>query len=146
MSYVLSGYGFFNVPDLFNKGSPEFSKHRDPFLFSIYVRVKKKADLSAVKGEIFKELEKAGNELISETKLREIQSKIRYSFAMALDKPLRVGFSLSGFLSLTGNPHTLNEYYATLEKVAPEEVRATAKRIFSGTNRTVVTLSHGEKK
>ena len=43
----------------------------------------------------------------------------------------------------TGRLETVNEYYATLQRVTPEDVRAAARRWLEDGGKTVVTLVEG---
>ncbi len=123
----------------------DFGDTRDPSLLTIDAVLKKSEDLPYVEGEIRKELDRLQTELLPADKLAEVKSNVKYSFAAGLDTTDGVAGTLAFYLSLTGDPGTVNKLFGLYERVRPEDIRAMAQKYFLETNGTVVTLTGGSK-
>jgi zinc protease len=121
-----------------------FSDHRDPYLLTFDAVVKNAEDLAYVEGEIFKAIEQAKNEMQDEAILADVRSNLRYSFGNALGTTDGVAGLLASFLSLTGDPATLNKVFRLYDQVTPQIMQEMAQKYFLKTNSTVVTLSGGK--
>lgn len=121
--------------------SANFSDHRDPYLLTFNSVVKKDEDLPYVEDEIFKELEKLKNEVLSEEILAEVKSNLKYSFANAMATTDGVAGSLAQYINLAADPETANKLFALYERVTTKDILEMAKKYFAKTNSTVVTLS-----
>lgn len=115
----------------------------DPSLFRIYTRVKKDDDLERVKQEIFNAIEKVKNEPISPKKLNDVLSNMKYSFLHSLDNANAIASTLAYYVSVTGNPHSLDEFYTTLTSLNPYDIQNAAKKFFVKDKRNIVTLTSG---
>ncbi len=115
----------------------------DPSLFRIYTRVKKDDDLERVKQEIFNAIEKLKNEPISPKKLNDVLSNMKYSFLHSLDNANAIASTLAYYVSVTGNPHSLDEFYTTLTSLNPYDIQNAAKKFFVREKRNIVTLTSG---
>lgn len=120
-------------------GSPNFA--RDPNLITLSASVVKKEDLQYVKDEILKAVEELKNQPLDPKKLQETQSRIKYSFAMSQDNPDAIANSLARFIWLTGNPESLNNFFALYEQVTPADIMEVAKRYFVDSRLTIGTIS-----
>jgi zinc protease len=116
---------------------------RDPTLFTILVRLRDAKDFDLIEREIYQTLEEASKQAIEASRLEDIKSHLRYSFAP--DTTDEVARSLGTYLELTGDPQALNQMYATYARVTPEDVQRVSGKYFDKTNRSVVTLSSEEK-
>ncbi len=121
-----------------------FSDHRDPYLLTFNAVVKKEEDLPYVEEEIFKAIEQVKNELLADDILADVRSNLKYSFGSALGTTDGVAGMLASFLSLTGDPATLNKVFRLYEQVTPQIMLEMAQRFLRKTNSTVVTLSGGK--
>jgi zinc protease len=121
-----------------------FADRRDPYLLTFNSVVKNEKDLSYVEEEIFKELERLKTEPVSEEKLAEIKSNLKYSFANSLGTTDGVAGSLAFYINLTTDPGSVNKMFDLFERVTPQDIMAMAKKYFNKSNSTVVTLTGGE--
>ena len=103
----------------------------------------KEEDLSYVEAEIFKAIELTKNTPQAEDILADVRSNLKYSFGNALGTTDGVAGLLASFLSLTGDPATLNNVFRLYEQVTPQVMQEMAGKYFLKTNSTVVTLSGG---
>ena len=125
------------IADVLTGGAED---HRDPYLFTWLARAKQEADLPRIEAEVTAALDLMTREPVPVERLKRARSHLRYAFAMHLDTPGAVARSLAHYLSLTGDPGTINRLYALYETVTPEQVRDAARRVFTPSGRTVVTL------
>ncbi|MGB6334958.1 MAG: pitrilysin family protein [Thermoanaerobaculia bacterium] len=124
--------------------SGSYNDHRDPYLFMIYSRVKSEDLMDDVQAAIDKAIADLQKNQVDPEKLERIKSPLRYSFALSLDSPNAISGTVTNYLSLTGDPLTVNEVYAQYQKVTPADIQRVAKEVFKPTNYTVVTLSYTE--
>jgi len=124
--------------------SGSYSDHRDPYLFMIYSRVKSEDLMDDVQAAIGKAIADLQEKPVDPERLERIKSHLRYSFALSLDSPNAISGTVTNYLSLTGDPLTVNQVYAQYQKVTPADIQRVAKEIFKPTNYTVVTLSYTE--
>ncbi|UCE21149.1 MAG: insulinase family protein [Candidatus Aminicenantes bacterium] len=120
-----------------------FADRRDPYLLTFNATLKDEKDLAYVEQEIFDELERLKNELVSEELLAEIKSNMKYSFASALGTTDGIASVLAQYINLTTDPGTVNKLFDLFEKVTPEDIQNMCQKYFKKTNSTVVTLSGG---
>ncbi len=151
---VLLRYLFSSTSDLYEKlvvkeqrarsigGGAQLS--RDPNLISIGASVVKAADMQYVKDEIQKALEDAKTKPIDPKKLADIKSFLKYSFAMRFDSPDQIASGLAQFIWLSGNPESLNNYYALFDKVTAQDIMNAAKKYFIPETLTISTIGPGE--
>jgi zinc protease len=124
--------------------SGSYSDHRDPYLFMIYGRIKSEDLVDDVQAAIGKAIADLQKNPVDPEKLERIKSHLRYSFALSLDSPNAISGTVTNYLSLNGDPLTVNELYSQYQKVTPADIQRVAKEIFKPTNYTVVTLSYTE--
>jgi zinc protease len=121
-----------------------FGDRRDPYLLTFNAVVKNDKDLANVEEEIFKELERLKTEPVSEEKLADIKSNLKYSFANSLGTTDGIAGSLAFYINLTTDPGSVNNLFDLFERVTPQDIMAMAKKYFEKSNSTVVTLTGGE--
>jgi len=121
-----------------------FADRRDPYLLIFNSVVKNEKDLAYVEEEIFNALERLKTEPVSEEKLTDIKSNLKYSFANSLGTTDGVAGSLAFYINLTTDPGSVNKMFDLFERVTPQDIIAMAKKYFKKSNSTVVTLTGGE--
>jgi len=114
---------------------------RDPYLYSISASVVNEDDMQYVKDEVDKVLEQLKTEPVDAALLAETKSKLKYSAAMGMDSPSSIADNLAYFIWISGNPESLNEIYATYDKVSEEDIMAAAKKYFVPAHLTISTIS-----
>jgi zinc protease len=125
------------------EGSWEF--HRDPGLYLVLARVAKPEKAGEIQSMIVKALEELKTAPISEKRLNDIKSNLKYSFLSRLNTADRVAGSVAYYVNLTGSWQAIDELYATYDSLTPADIQNAAGRVFTESNRTVVTLSRKEK-
>ena len=119
-----------------------YSDHRDPYLFTIFGRIKSEEALPKVRAAIAEEIAKLQTEKVDAERLERIKSHLRYQFALGLDSPDSVAFTIAGYLVLTGDPYSVNRVFEQYQKVSPEDVQRIAREVFTESKLTAVTLTH----
>lgn len=128
--------------DFINGDAPD---RRDPFLFIIMARIKNESLIDSVKNEIFNAIEELKTKPVSKKRLDEVKSYLKYSFAMSLDNPNSVAYTVGHYFQLTGDPESVNELYALYDKITPQDIMKTAQKYLTPQNRTIVTLTEEKK-
>ncbi len=114
---------------------------RDPGMFIIFTRIKDANRIEYVKNEIYAAIEKAKTTPVTKQQLDDIKSFMKYSYAMGLNNADAIANSLSHYVSMTGDPESVNRTYALYDKVTPDDITMVAKKYFGANNRTVVLLT-----
>jgi zinc protease len=114
---------------------------RDPFLISVEAALVKKEDMQYVKDEIVKAIEAFKETGSDEAMLAKTKSRLKYSFAMGIDNPSMIANSLCSYISLTGDPESLNRLYAMYDKVTNEDLKRVASTYFVPNTLTIATIS-----
>jgi zinc protease len=118
---------------------------RDPNLISIVASIVKPEDMQYVKDEIVKTLEAAKITPVDAKKLADTKSRIKYSFAMGLDNPDDIAGTVAQFIWLTGNPESVNNFYALYEKVTAQDIMRVAQKYFVPQTLTVATIGPNDE-
>jgi zinc protease len=122
--------------------SGDASFHRDPYLFTVFSRVKSDDLVPKVEQRIAAHVEKLKEEPVDAARLERVKSHLRYQFALGLDTPGAVGFAAAEMVNLTGGVAPLNTLYHQYQQVTPADVQRVARQVFRPSNETVVTLAH----
>lgn len=148
---VLSTIVFSETSDLYKKLVLEEQKvrfisggafdSRDPNLFSIQASLIKNEDMQYVEDEIVKALENVKANGVDEKVLSDTKSNLKYRFAMSIDNPDAIANSICHYISLTGDPETVNRLYALYDKVTVQDVKDVANKYFVPTGLTIATIS-----
>jgi len=114
---------------------------RDPYLFTIQASAVDKNDLQYIKDEVTKAIENIINNGVDDKLLADTKSNLKYSFAMAIDNPDRVASTLCHYISLTGDPESINRVYDMYEKVSVNDIKTIAEKYFDPASLTIATIS-----
>lgn len=121
------------------------SDSRDPNLFVIQASLVDKADMQTVKDEIVKALETVKTEGLDPQRLADIQSNLKYSFAMSIDNPDSIARSLAHYVSLTNDPESINRLYVQYDNVSVDDIKRITSHYFVNTALTIATISEDEQ-
>ena len=120
---------------------PDFSNQMDPELFVVYARIKDPKDVDYVRDQIVSTFKRFTTEPIPAAKLDATRSRLRYSFAMAMDSSNAIASTLAPFVSLRRSPETIDKLAALMDTITPQDVRDMAAKYFRDESRTIVTLA-----
>ena len=118
---------------------------RDPNLISVSAVIVNAKDMQYVKDEITKVLESAKTTPVDTKKLADTKSNFKYSFAMNLESPDDLAGALGRFTWLTGNPESINSFYALYGNITPQDITNAANKYFITTGLTIGTISGADE-
>jgi zinc protease len=118
---------------------------RQPFLFEIGASLYDKKDMQYVKNEIVNALSLIKKEGVSAQRLANIKSRLKYSFAMSIDKPSVLANILSGYIQLTDDPESLNKLYRQYDKVSQADLISVITSYFTPQTLTIGTISDAKR-
>jgi zinc protease len=122
-----------------------YPDHVDPYLFTVYARVKNKADMEAVREDILSTLAGFRDTLVPADRLEAVKKHLRYQFALGMDSSEAIADTLARYIALRRTPETLNRVYELYAQITPEELRTVARKLFQEDGRTTVTLTGASK-
>jgi zinc protease len=116
----------------------------DPYLFSVWARLKKPADLDSVRQDILATLETFKEKPVEAQRLEDVKRHLRYSFALSLNNSETVAGLVARYVALRRTPETINRLYDLYERITPEDIRSVARKYLVDNGRTIVTLTGGK--
>ncbi|CAB9509548.1 Uncharacterized zinc protease [Seminavis robusta] len=115
---------------------------KDPALFMIEANVANIDSLWYVRDEILKALAQLRTETVSNQALDRVKSNLKYGAAMGFISTDAIADDIQYYVSLTGNPDSINQLYALYDKVTPETLLAVANKYFTDDHLATISLSH----
>ncbi len=114
--------------------------NRDMPLFEVLARVKKETDIDSIRDDIYATIRTFQTVPVDAQRLSDLKRRQRYQFLMGLDTPDRVAGGLARFAAISGGIEVVEDYFAAMETVTPDDIRAAAQHYFVPERRTVVVL------
>jgi zinc protease len=152
---VLSFLGFSESSPLYRKLVLEeqkvdvlsggYTDHIDPYLFTVYTRVKKKEDMESVREAVLETLAGFKDTPVSAERLDKVKKHLKYRFALSMDNSEAIASTLAHYVALKPTPETINRLYEMYDKVTAEDIREVARKYFVENGRTMVTLTGAAK-
>jgi zinc protease len=118
---------------------------KDAGLRHVFIKVNEEEDLATVRDAINQTYAQARSELVSDEKLNNLKSNLKYSFINGLDSSEAIASTLASYMHFERDPETLNELYASFDNIEAKDIKRIANQYFVDTNRTTVTLSALDK-
>jgi zinc protease len=125
---------------LVDRVSGEMQEQKDPGLFTVSASLKKGKSIQEVEDIIYQELQKLQGQPVSETELTKAKNSLKAQMYYRLNRPFSVASAIGHYQLLAGDYSVLFRAEGRYDSVTPEMIQRTAKKIFTPTNRTVVTL------
>jgi zinc protease len=116
----------------------------DPYLFSVRARLKKPADMDAVRQDILATLETFKQKPVAAERLGEVKRHLRYSFALSLNNSETIAGLVARYVALRRTPETINRLYDLYDRITAEDIRSVARKYLIENGRTIVTLTGGK--
>jgi len=120
------------------------SRNRDPWLFSVSLRLTAPEHAPAVVAAIEQTLLEARAVELDATRFAQTRSRIKYAFAGELDSAARIGLTVASFVQYERDLGTLNRWFAALDRLTADEVREVADRVFADRGRNVVSIANSD--
>src|SRR5262249_36627891 len=123
----------------------DFEVHRDPYLFTIYARIKNPKDIDSVRESINTTIQDLKTKPTDAATLADLKSNVKYGFLMSLDTSRNVASQLAPYLALTRGMTGVNQIFETYQKVTPEDIQKAAQKYLVENGETMITLTGGSK-
>ncbi|MGB9695815.1 MAG: M16 family metallopeptidase [Ignavibacteria bacterium] len=117
------------------------SFNRDPELIGIYANLKDNKDLRYILNELLAVVETVKTKSLDPQVLNDAKSNIKYRVLMSMDNPTDIANILSSFISVSGDPESINRYYKTMERITSEDIITIARKYFVTTSLTIGTVT-----
>jgi zinc protease len=114
---------------------------RDPSLISIQASLYNKDDMQYIKDEVMKAINNVKENGVEEKLLSETKSNLKYSFAMGIDNPSTIANTLCHYISLTGDPESVNRLYKLYDKVTVQDLKDVINKYYLPAGLTIATIS-----
>jgi zinc protease len=124
--------------DILSASNPD---HVDPFLFTIYARVKKPEHVNEVREQILATIANFKDTLVPAARLDPVKRRLRYEFALGMDNSQAIARTLAHYIALRRTPETINRVYDLYAAITPEDIRNVVRKYLVENGRTVVTLT-----
>jgi zinc protease len=121
-----------------------FPDQKDPGMLMIAARLTDIESAVSVRDAIAATLAEARTRLVSERKVNETKSRLRYGFTSRMDNSTGIARMLAGFVHFARTPETVNEVYASYASLTATDLRDVANKYFVDSQRVTVTLSNDE--
>lgn len=115
--------------------------HVDPYLFSVFARIKKLEDMESVQKDILDTVATYAAKPVAPEKLERVKENLRYSFALRLNDSEAIAGTVASYVALRRTPETINRVYDLYANLTPQDVQRVAQKYLSERNRTIVTLT-----
>ena len=118
-----------------------FPPNADPYLLTVYARVKKGEDAAYVRDEILKSVAGARLAPPAARRVADAKSNNRYGLLRRLDNTDAIAGTLARFVRYGRSFDTINDVYRTYDAVTPADLGAVAKKYFVEAGLVQTTLS-----
>ncbi len=115
--------------------------HVDPYLFSIFARLRNIADMEAVNQAILATVKQFSETTVDAAKLERVKENLRYRFALGLNNSEAIAGTVARYVALKRTPETINRVYDLYASLTPADIQRVAKQYLTERNRTTVTLT-----
>jgi zinc protease len=121
-----------------------FPNQKDPGMLLIAARLTDEAHATDVRDAVNQTLVAARTQLVSDKKVAETKSRLRYSFTSGLGSSGDIGEMLAGFVHYDRTPEIINDVYNSYDALAAADVRDIANKYFVDDSRVTFTLSSND--
>lgn len=120
-------------------GSPPFFS-MDPGLLQIYAISSPGTSIEVLEAEVWEEIEKVKEQLISPAELAKAKKQVRSAFLRQLQTFFFKGLLAGLYQIKTGSFQQIYSLLSAYEALTPEDIQRVARKYLSAENRTVITL------
>ena len=104
-----------------------FDRTRDPYLFTITARLKSPADFDSVNARILATVREAADKAVRLDRIESTKRHLIAGIALSLEAPSGVARRLADFISLTGDPRSIERYYRRVSGLTPHDLQEAAR-------------------
>jgi zinc protease len=117
-------------------------EHVDPYLYTVFARVKDGKDAVYVRDAILETFAKLRNEKEPAARVDQAKANARYSFVRSLDNTEAIAENIAEYAKFNRSYGTINHYFAQLAKVTPQDIQDVARKYLVDNGLVITTLSH----
>ncbi|MGB0716659.1 MAG: M16 family metallopeptidase [Phycisphaerae bacterium] len=121
-----------------------FAQRKDPYLLSIGARVTDIAHADYVRESILKTLAQARTEMLEDSDLLGIKSRLRYGFTAGMDNTASIGSIMARYVHFDRDPEMMNRLFATYDQVSPADITKYTNEYFTDQRMVTITLATDE--
>ncbi len=119
----------------------DYYEHRDPHLFGLVAVLQEEAHRPAVRAAFEAAMKELASGKVDAPRVEAIKSNMRYGLLMRLETAKAVANQLAWYAGIYGTPDGLARHYQRISEVKPAELAAFARKHFTDTNRSTLTLT-----
>jgi zinc protease len=123
----------------------DFSSSRDPGLWTVMATVAGEKEIDGVRAAIDAAVVELQAQPPDARWLDELKKRARYHFLMGMETPDSIAGALAPFVAMTGGIEAVDQFFATLARVQPDDVQRTARRVLTRERATVAVLKGAGK-
>ena len=123
-----------------------FKLSRDPGLLTVTAALKDEKDGPKVEAMLLAEIKQCIETGPKAERVKEVISHEKYDFLNELAHIKWSLFEIGDFLSFGGSMKTLENYFATLNRITPKDIQQAARKYLRTRSMTVITLTGAEDK
>jgi zinc protease len=124
--------------------TPSADDQVDGELFTVFARIKDPKDIDYVRNQILTTFKRYTSEVVPQAKLDATRSRLRYSFALAMNSSEAIASALAPYIALRRTPDTIDKLYVLYDSITPTDIRDISAKYFVDPSRTIVTLTSKE--
>jgi zinc protease len=118
-----------------------FPSNQDPYLATVFARVKNGEDASYVRDAILRSFAETTATPVDARRLSDFKANARYGFTRRLDSTERSAGILARFVRFERSFDTLNQLFRVYDSLSPADLQAAARRYVTDAGLVVATLS-----
>jgi zinc protease len=122
----------------------DFPPNVDPYLFSVFARVKKAEDAPYVRDQILKAFAEARLAPPPAPRVAEAKANGRYGLLRRMDNTQAIAGTLARFVQYRRSFDTLDQLYRTYAALTPADLQAAARKYFVDAGLVQTTLAKGD--
>jgi zinc protease len=119
------------------------SSDKDPGLATALARLKDNADAPYIRDQILSTVRIMRTEQVSEKRLADAKSNMRYGLARTFDNTEAIASTLARFVHFSRSYGTLNNLFRVYDALTPQDLLSACQRYLTDERMVVVSLSHG---
>jgi zinc protease len=96
--------------------------------------------VNAIETEILSTVRAFRDTLVDPDRLEDTKRHLRYRFVMGLETAQEIAFAARQSIVSTGRLEPIEDYYATLAAITPDDIRTAARAWLVDSGRTIVTV------
>jgi zinc protease len=117
----------------------------DPYLFTVWARIKNPNDIGYVRELVQGTLDNFTTMPVEADKLEAVKQHLRYRFSLSLNNTEAVAAAVARSLRAASSLDTIDRLYDLYTRISPEDIQRVAGKYLVNRNRTIVTLTGGQR-